>query len=331
MAKKTGKNPAPEDTAGPAGPEREPSAYELMAREAIRTWKNKDLNWFGKAMEIVNRPVDKAGDAVMKTPGVGWVIRKSVTGLLSIVNDVAQFSVPCEAICEEFRKQGHTGITHPCDFHTLDLEEIDRAIGWLPMKYKSAALLQGGTFGAGGALAIPPDIMLLVTLNLRAIGTFATYCGFDVSSPRERLFALSVLGLASSPTDASKTLAMAQLVRIAKEVARKRAWKQLEKHAFVRIVQRISKALGIRLTKAKLGQAVPWMGAAVGAGFNTYFTDKVCNAAYFLYRERFLAAKYGPEWIETTVEAADSYDPGFDEEEEELPSDDTEPEPPESD
>ena len=43
-------------------------------------------------------------------------------------------------------------------------------------------------------------------------------------------------------------------------------------------------ALGIPLTKAKLGQAVPIMGAAVGGGFNAYYTARVCDAAYHLYR-----------------------------------------------
>jgi hypothetical protein len=130
---------------------------------------------------------------------------------------------------------------------------------------------------------------------------------------------MNVLGLASSPTDASKTLAMAQLVKIAEDVAKKRTWKQLEEHAFVQVIQQIAKALGIRLTKAKLAQILPAAGAVVGGGFNAYFTSKVCDAAYYLYRERFLAAKYGAEVIEVTVEPAEDIDPHYPEEGESLP------------
>ena len=158
------------------------------------------------------------------------------------------------------------------------------------------------------------DIPALVTLNLRAIGEYATYCGFDVSTQQERLFAMNVLGLASSPSDASKTLALAQLVRIGQDVAQQKVWKQLEQHAFVILLQRIAKALGIRLTKAKLAQAVPILGGVVGAGFNAYFTSKVCDAAYFLYRERFLAAKYGEDWLNAPVVPAQTFDPGYEEE-----------------
>ena len=128
----------------------------------------------------------------------------------------------------------------------------------------------------------------------------------------ERLFALNVLALASSPNDAAKGVAMAQLVKIAREVAQKKAWKDLEKHAFVQVIQHITKALGIRLTKGKLAQVVPGVGAVVGGGFNAYYTDKVCDAAHFLYRERFLAEKYGDDSIiEATVPPSDSYDPAY--------------------
>jgi len=66
---------------------------------------------------------------------------------------------------------------------------------------------------------------------------------------------------------------MAQLVRIAQDVAKKRTWKELEKHAFARVIQQIAKALGVRLTKAKLAQIIPAAGAVVGGGFNAYFTS----------------------------------------------------------
>ena len=66
--------------------------------------------------------------------------------------------------------------------------------------------------------------------------------------------------------------------------------------------QHIARAVGIRLTKAKLAQVVPVVGAAVGSGFNAYYTARVCDAAYYLYRERFMAERYGPGVIEITVQ-----------------------------
>ena len=125
---------------------------------------------------------------------------------------------------------------------------------------------------------------------------------------------MNVLALASSPSDGAKQAALAQLVRIAKDVAAKKAWKEIEKHSFVNIVKKIAASLGQRLTKAKLAQIIPYLGAGVGAGFNSYFTAKVCDAAFFLYRERFLAEKYGPKIIEETVKPAQDFDSDADNE-----------------
>jgi len=97
------------------------------------------------------------------------------------------------------------------------------------------------------------------------------------------------------------------------DVARKSAWKDLEKHVFVQIIQRIAKALCIRLTKAKLAQLIPVTGAVIGGGFNAYFISKVTDASYYLYRERFLAEKYGAEVIEAVVKPAKSYQPDYEE------------------
>ena len=62
------------------------------------------------------------------------------------------------------------------------------------------------------------------------------------------------------------------------------------------------RAVGVRLTKAKLAQVVPAVGAVVGSGFHACYTARVCDAAYCLYRERFLAEKYGDDVIEVTVD-----------------------------
>lgn len=281
-----------------------PDSFEAAAIQKIHTWKHPDKKWLGRVTQAVNWPLDQAGDAVMKTPGVGSVVQKSAEGILSVGNDLAQRSVRTEAIHRAYHKAGHDGIFAPRDIHELSLEDVDEVIGWLGAKYRGIAVAEGGVSGAVGLPGIPPDIIALVTLNLRAIGEYAAYCGFSVNSQEERLFVMNVLGLASSPTDASKTVALAQLVRIGKDIARDRTWKQLQEHSFVVILRQIAKVLGVRLTKAKLAQILPAVGALVGAGFNSYYTSRVCDAAYHLYRERFLAAKYGPDIIEESVTPA---------------------------
>jgi hypothetical protein len=282
---------------------RQPSSYDKLALAEIHEWKNPSLGWFGYAMRTVAWPFNKAGELVTQIPGVDWVIDKSVGGIVGLLNDAAHFTVRPEAIRDDFRKAGHS-VKEQQHIFDLDLEDVGRVIGWLAAKYKGMALVEGAGAGAAGLPGIPVDIVALITMNLRAIGEYATHCGFDISVQHERLFALNVLGLASSPTDAAKQVAMAQLVKIAQDVAKKRAWKELEQHTFVAIIRNISKAIGVRLTKAKLAQIVPAVGAAVGGGFNAYYTSRVTDAAYFLYRERFLAQKYGPDVLTAAVAPA---------------------------
>ena len=57
---------------------------------------------------------------------------------------------------------------------------------------------------------------------------------------------------------------------------------------------RLSALLGERLTKRKLGGAVPIAGIAIGAGFNKLAVSRVADTANFLYRDRFLRGKYDP-------------------------------------
>lgn len=272
--------------------------YETQALSDIQSWRNPERGWFGRALQVVNAPLDAAGDAILKTPGVGDVIKKAVEGLTSVCNDAAHWSVRVDAIFAEFRNDGHESVFAHDDIAHLHLEDIDKVVGWLAAKYKGIAAVEGAGAGAAGLWGIPVDLPALITLNLRAIGEYATYYGFNVAHQSERLFAMNILGLASSPTDATKAVAMAQLVKLSRDVAKKATWKQLEQSVFVKIIQEIAKSLGINLTKAKLAQTIPAAGAVVGGGFNAYFTSKVCDAAYFLYRERFLALKYGIEVID---------------------------------
>jgi len=288
-----------------------PSKYEKTAIIQIHEWKHPNLGWFGQAMELINWPLNKAGELITEVPGVDWVIEKSIGGMINLLNDFAQWSVSPQAIYKEYHKAGFKHVKKPQDIFSLDLEDIDKTIGWLGMMYKSMAVVEGGAAGYIGVAGIPADVIALISLNLRAIGEYATYCGFDISSQEERLFALNVLGLASSPTDAAKQVAMAQLVRIARDVARKKTWEELEQHVFVTIVQAIARSIGIRLTKAKLAQVIPVTGAVIGGGFNVYYTTKVCDAAFFLYRERLLAHKYGPDIIEATVNPSDDFNPDY--------------------
>ena len=273
-----------------------PSDYERRALAEIREWKKPERGWLGQKIQAVRWPLDRLGTRIKnfaEQRELYKVISEALVGTVGVLGDAVAWTVRPAAVYQQFREAGHH-VEQRTDIFTLDLEQVDGVVGWLDTKYKGLAFTEGAATGAAGVLGLIVDIPSLITLNIRAIGEYATYYGFNIKSPQERLFAMQVLVLASSPTDAAKVRAMGEVARIGAAAAKKTAWKDLEKASMVRVIQKVSKALGVRLTKAKLAQAVPIVGGVVGGGFNAYYTARVCDAAYQLYRERFLAEKYGP-------------------------------------
>lgn len=273
------------------------SPYEKKTLKEIESWKHpRDDGFFGSLVKTVNAPINKVGELIMNTPGVGDVIKAVVSGITSLCNDAAQFSVRQDAIIEDFKKHD-CNVNSIADIHKLELKKIDEVVGYLAAKYKGLAAAEGAGTGALGLPGIAPDLIAVISLNLRAIGEYCCYYGFDNDLQEERLFAMNVLSYASSAGDSKKGTIMASMVKISKDVAAKKSWKKLEEHAMVVVIKKIAESLGVRLTKAKLAQIIPVAGAAVGGGFNAYFTAKVCETASFMYRERFLANKYDESLI----------------------------------
>lgn len=262
-------------------------AYTRKALAEIRRWKTPPPSVWRKVGKIFNAPLEFAGAIVTKTPLLGTVVEKTVSGIVGLLNDSMSKTVRIDAILSEYALPDGSTPTHAEQIGVVSLQTIDTTIGYLSAKYKALAAAEGAVTGAVGGPGIPIDLIALIALNLRAIGEYATYCGFDITQQSERLFALHILSLGCTTTDqVSKSVTMQELAKLATQVAQKKTWEQLEKSLYVTTLRRLSEALGIRLTKAKLAQVIPAAGAIVGAGYNSYYTARVCEAAYFLYRER---------------------------------------------
>ena len=136
------------------------SDYEESAHRQIQEWKNPEQSWFDKAMAVVSWPLDRAGEALMNTPGLGPAIQKAFSGIVGTINDTSQWSVRPAAILQEYRRFGHADISTLAEIHHLDLSAVDRAIGWLDTKYEGIAIVEGAA--AGGASVFTPATALAV-------------------------------------------------------------------------------------------------------------------------------------------------------------------------
>lgn len=270
------------------------SDYEHAALLEIQQWRNPEKGWLEKAVDGLNEIVHQATDYVRKLPGVDWTIENVVAGILRLTNEIMQDSVWTDAIYREYRSAGHS-VRSRDDIRRLDLETIDGRLEGLDAKYRTLAAVEGAATGYAGLPGMVPDIIALVALNLRAAGEYAAYCGFDISSNRERLYALQILDAASSDKNVNKQVAFSPLMRVSSRLARQQAARQIEDLALSRAIREATERLGLHLARAKMAQIIPVTGAVVGSGFNAFYTNKVTETAYYLYRERFLYQKYGPD------------------------------------
>jgi hypothetical protein len=249
---------------------------------------------FRACLTYAPAPAGQVADVVLATrAGEGFT--KAVAGLVDVLNDVASWTVRAEAIYKEFRSDGHAGVRSASDIHLLELQDVDKSVGYLASKYKVLAAGEGALAGAAGLPGIVADIPALVAIALRTTNEYATYYGFDVSVQSERAFAMSILSAASAPTVSAKQVALANLNKITSMIAQKKTWAEIERVIGVQLIRKVAKALGVRLTKAKLAQAVPIASAALGAGYNAWYISSTAETAYLLYRERFLIRKHGEE------------------------------------
>lgn len=272
------------------------SDYERQALLDIRAWRNPPETFWSRAGQKASESWSTVTDLVQKIPGVEWAMENVITGVLELTNEITQDSVWTEAVLKDFQKAGHP-VEELAHIQQLDLENVDAVMGGLDKKYIGLASAEGVATGAAGAAGIVPDIVALVALNLRAAGETATHCGFDITHPSERVFALQILDYVAGSGNHTKDVTLAPAMRTASKVARKHSMEFIEQVGLGNMIEGLVRRLGMNLTEKKLAQMVPVTGALMGGGLNYLYTNKVCTACHHLYRERFLEAKYGPEFL----------------------------------
>jgi hypothetical protein len=274
-----------------------PSRYEMEALEQIRVWKRNEMSLLRRIWRLRNWPSDKMVELVTSRPLVRKLVDRTIGELVGRLQDLARWSVSRDSVYQRFADAGLM-VHQPADVHGLDLKQIDEVLEQLGKRYRTLATIEGAATGLLGIAGISADIVALVALNQRVIGEVATYCGIDIEAPQERLFAATILGYASSPTELSKRAALVDLTQMERETVAEREVSAADLELCQRSLRLMARALGVRLTRRRVWQMIPGVGAVIGARLSEKFTRQVFEAAYHLYRERFLAGKYGADLIE---------------------------------
>ncbi|MEU7524250.1 EcsC family protein [Saccharothrix sp. NPDC042600] len=316
------------------------SPYDRAAWEDVERWREQRLaagerhllpqrvrDRLAKGREIAKGRLDQ----VPGSEQVAAVVHKSVDGLLTLVNKASEATLRRDAVVAAYAKRGHA-VSELSDIRKLDLSDVDKAKPRLGLGYTAFSAVEGagaglaisggellatagGVFGAGAgaapgagtvAAAMAADAVLVLGAMTRAIAHTAAYYGYDTELPQEKVFALGVLNFGMAQ-QTGKSFAYVQLNKLVNDLARRATWAQLNKNGVTRVVRAFYERFALRLTKQKLGQAVPVVGIVIGAGLNARLLSNLTSDAEHLYRERFLREKHGLETVEVAVaaEAAD--------------------------
>jgi EcsC protein family len=311
--------------------------YDRQAWAQLEQWRAKRLST--RTRRIVPRQLrdrvhdlgQTAKDGFEAVPGAAdfeKVFLKSLEGLLGLGSRAAIATVPKASVIGAYCKRGHP-VDDLEDIRKIDLASIDQVKPRLGLRYTAAATVEGagaafvvsggellaatGTVfgvGAGAApgaatvmAAIAADAAAVLLAAHRAVAHTAAYYGYDVEKPDEQVFMLGVLGLGTA-SEAGKVAAYAEINKLVQQLARSATWERLNESVVTKVVQKVFTRLGFRLTQRKLGQAVPVIGIAIGAGMNAQLLQRITDDADHLYRERLLRDRYGLDF--TTVDAADA-------------------------
>jgi hypothetical protein len=318
------------------------SVYENKAWED--TVKRLNKQSMGGARQLTARAtapvVRRAGQVWDRTPGHTTAeeqVRRALEGLTTVTLQPAMNSVNLQRVCRRL------GVEVLSEVRGLDLERVDQAVPRTRTAYAVGALLQGSATAAavtgaevsatvsGGttvgvaAGAIAVDAAASLAMMGRIVALVAAHYGYDVRQPEEEAFALGVISVGTASTPPAKVAALSSLSRLTQRMMRQATMSELNRHGVVKLIEQVFKALGFRLTRRKLGQAVPVAGIVINGGMSAQLADSTFRNARDLYRLRFLTDKYGldpADWLtEASVEVIedDVLGPALDELESEQP------------
>lgn len=256
--------------------------YENTQISEIRKWKIEEPSVISKTFGIVLSPIT-------------WLINKiipeaAIRGALDFSSSAAEWLTDTKDIVRD------AGVSSVGDLKIHDLEKSDGLANEVHNWAIGIGTAEGGATGAVGLPGMAADIPAIIVLALRTIHKVGVCYGFEVKTKHDKEFVLAILAASGANDMGEKIAALSTLraieVAIAKEtwkgLAQKAAANQLGKEAGVIGIRNLAKQLGINLTKRKALQAIPAIGAIVGASVNGWYIKEVGWAARRAFQERWL-------------------------------------------
>lgn len=305
------------DNAPPGMSDYERRAWEALLEAATGTERSGPLESLSRG--ITGRAKALAAEArstVEQIPGATVAIGKvddlttrAMETLHAVVVERGLNSVKPADVFAMFADEGVTVASYE-EVKELDLKHCDRSVPRRKERYIALAMaggaasslavtgaavsspVTGGTTLTVAASAVVADITAVMAGMGRIVALVAAHYGYDVRVPDEQAFASGVIAYSAAGDPAEKAAALAALSRLTQQMMGRASWQRLQPRQADNVIRQVSLALGFRLAKRKLAQAVPLLGAVVNGGLNARIAQQTFERAQQAYRLRFLTEKH---------------------------------------
>jgi len=281
-------------TTSPDNNENPMTQYEKQQLVLINEWKNKEPDVVSQFADSILSPIN-------------WIVSQvipesAMMGALNLGNTAGELMSKMQTI-----KQ-YAGIE---DYKDLLHKDLDFCDG-LAQGEQNWAMGLAGAEGAGtgwmGLPGIAIDAPAIVSFALRSIHLMGLCYGYEMKTEEDKNIIFAIMSASGANSMKEKLAALTTLrmfqVTIQREtfklMAEKAAQNAFSQQAVILAAKNLAKQLGINLTKRKLAQAIPVVGAAIGATVNAWYISDVCWAARRTFQERWL--RDNGKWIEIEPE-----------------------------
>lgn len=268
------------------------SQYEENQFNEIIKWEQKVPSVVSMVLNTALKPVTMLVQAIVPS--------KAIKGALVASNWLAESITDSKDIIRD------GGVGSIKELQHKDLELSDKLANEVHNWANGIATVEGGAIGLTGLPGMIADIPALITLSLRTIHKIGLCYGYECKSEADKRFVYGILSAAGANTVEEKSISVATLQAINVTIS-KMTWKRMSEKAMsnkygleaaILTIKALAKQLGINLTKRKAAQAIPFVGAGVGAAMNLAFVNDVAWAARREFQKRWL---YNNKKIEVQV------------------------------
>jgi len=266
------------------------TGYELKVLDEIREWEEAKPGMVIQALDLIGKPISMMIENVPGSTRI--IIGKAVTGFMHMLKDISYWTYTENSILKKARKAG-LDVTSIHDLGDCDIEKLDELAREYFTANKIIAALEGAGCGMGGLALIAADIPALFGISFRSIQQIGSCYGFNMQDPDMLPVIMGIIHAGSGFSVAVKSSVLADMHIAAAALAGKAAYGKLAERTktalMIEILKKSSRSLPGQIAKnissRKLGQAIPIIGAALGAGFNYWFMSNSILAAYMLFRK----------------------------------------------